>query len=157
MNRETLEDIRKTCIWISLLAASFALMYFGVVLIIKYTYIYFRGFTPAADKLLLRVVFFGISAASVLFMRVFSKKRYSKERLKKSLSDPDDFVRSVIMTAGVAIFIGEVPLICGFFLFFLRAMYFDFYILAVVSVIAVLSNIPSVSFLQEKIKEADKD
>lgn len=154
MNTEIYATLRRTCVMMAIFAGSFILVYGGVVALTKFVYIYFRGFIPDFNENILRVIFYGISAASFLLSRAIAKKRYSPGALKPKLSDPDTLVRYLLLTPVLGMAFAEAVLVCAFFLFFLSAMYVDFIILAVFSAYIIISSVPSARFLEGRVREA---
>lgn len=154
MDREFLSGLRRSSIMVAVFAAFFIFMYAGVVVLLKYQYIYFRGFSPDVNEHLLRGVFYGLSAVAIGASAVISKRRYSVEALRPKASEPDTLMRHLVMTPVISMLLAESVLIFGFFLFFLSAMYVDFFILAAVSFALIIWSVPSVDFLEESIKNA---
>lgn len=156
MIRTALEDLRRSCIWMSFFAASFVLMYLGVVLLTKYRFVYFHGYLLEADPNLLRAVFYLLACASLWAGAVMKKKRASKERLSAALKDSSALLRHLLVTFIFAVALALVPLLSGFFLFFLGALYIDFYILAAISLALIYLSVPRVEFWESRIKGAIK-
>ncbi|OIJ74494.1 MAG: hypothetical protein A2V21_309635 [Deltaproteobacteria bacterium GWC2_55_46] len=154
MERELLAGLRRSCLLMAVFAASFVMMYAGVVLLTKFLYIYFQGFTPEFSEHLLRAIFYGLSALTIAVSVSVSRRRYSKEGLKGKTSDIDALVRHLVLTPVISMAFAEAVLIFGFFLFFLSAMYVDFSLLAAVSFIMILWSVPSVGFLEDSLKKA---
>lgn len=154
MERELYATLRRTCMMMAFFAASFILVYGGVVALTKFVYVYFRGFIPDFSENLLRAAFYGISAASFFASRAISKKRYSPESLKTRLGDADALVRHLVLTPVIGMAFAEVVLISAFFLFFLSAMYVDFIILAACSLAMIAWSVPGVKFLEERVNAA---
>lgn len=154
--RELLQDLRKSSTYVAFFASSFVLMYFGVVMLSKFSYSYFEGFLPELNEWALRAVFYGLSILSVIGLSLFKKNRYSKKALAKVVGDPAELIKHLFITVIIAISISEVPLLCGFALFFLSVMYVDFYILSALTVLLIFLNIPGIDGMEKKIKEAVK-
>lgn len=151
MKEAVIKEVRKTSLWIAFFAGFFIIMYTGVVLLVKSKFIYFKGYVPGADKMILRAIFYGFAAVSVYVFVWLQKKRYSKATLKALTVSIDDLMKHLILSVAFSVSLAEVPLISGFFLFFLGAMYADFFILAAVAVIFVLMGIPGTKFLSERL------
>lgn len=139
---------------VAVFAASFVFMYAGVVVLLKYLYIYFRGFSPDLSEHLLRGIFYGLSAVAIGASAAVSKRRYSSEALRSIVCEPDALVRHLVLTPVISMLLAEAVLIFGFFLFFLSAMYVDFFILASISFALILWSIPSISYLEEVLEKA---
>lgn len=148
---EILKELRRSSLWMGAFAGSFILMYLGVVLIIKYVFIYFEGFVPDANKMLLRAPFYVVSAAAGAFFFYLKEKRYSPKKLEPLKRDLNELVRHLVNTVIFLIALSEIPLLCGFFLFFLGAMYVDFYVLAALTAALLYLSIPTAGFLESKI------
>lgn len=153
MKREILVEMRKSCMIMAGLAMFFVFIYVGVSLIVKLQYDYFEGFVPSMSANLFRAVFYGISIISIVLLESFKKRRLAPEKIRKASSDPGELVRLFVITAAFAISIAEVPLICGFLLFFFKALYTDLYILSAVTAVLIIINVPSVSFWERKLRE----
>lgn len=151
MKEAIIKELRKTSIWMVFFAGFFVLMYTGVVLLTSTQYIYFKGYLPDTDKTVLRAVFYGFTAVSVYVFVRLRKKRYSKEALNAFSTSIDDLMRHLVLTVAFSMSLAEVPLICGFFLFFLGAMYLDFFILASVAVAFIIRSVPGVKFLSGRL------
>jgi hypothetical protein len=119
MIRTALEDLRRSCIWMSFFAASFVFMYLGVVLLTKFRFTYFQGYLLEADPGMLRAVFYLLAGASVWLGVYMKKKRASRERLAAALKEPSSLLRYLLVTFIFAVALALVPLLSGFFLFFL--------------------------------------
>ena len=156
MDREFLISFRRTCIMIAVFAGSFIAVYAGVVALTKFVYVYFRGFIPEFNENILRVIFYALALCSFAAFRVIFKKRYSAKSLGARLKDPDGLVRYLLMTHVIGMALAESVLICAFFLFFLSAMYVDFIILSLLSAAIIFMSVPSVEFLESKMKDASK-
>lgn len=156
MNREIYATLRRTCMMMAVFAASFILVYGGVVALTKFVYIYFRGFIPEFNENILRAVFYAISIASFFVSREIAKRRYSPESLKTRLDDPDTLVRYILLTPVIGMAFGEAVLVCAFFLFFLSAMYVDFIILALLSLFMIIKSVPKAEFLEDRVNEAGR-
>lgn len=146
--------MRRTSIVMAVFAASFILMYAGVVLLIKFLYVYFRGFIPEFNGHLLRGIFYGLSALTIALSAAVSKKRYSPEGLRPRFTDIDALLKHLLLTPVISMAFAEAVLIYGFFLFFLRAMYLDFFVLATVSLAMIVWSVPSKESVSECIKKA---
>ncbi len=156
MIRTALEDLRRSCIWMSFFAVSFVFMYLGVVLLTKYRFTYFQGYLLEADPSMLRLIFYLVAGASVWAGISVKKKRASMERLTAALREPSALLRHLLVTFIFAVSLALVPLLSGFFLFFLGAMYLDFYVLAVLSLVLIYLSVPRVEFWEERIKDLMK-
>lgn len=156
MIRAALEDLRRSCIWMSFFAVSFVFMYLGVVLLTKYRFTYFQGYLLEADPTILRLVFYLLAGASVWAGISLKKKRASRGRLAAALQEPSALLRHLLLTFIFAVALALVPLLSGFFLFFLGAMYIDFYVLAAVSLVLIYLSVPRVEFWEERIKDSLK-
>lgn len=156
MLKAALGDLRKTCVWMAFFAASFVFMYLGIVLLTKFLFLYFRGFIPDFSPYIIRAVFYPMAALSVWASFYVKKRRYSVERLKVALKKPEEIIKYLLITFIILVSLAEAPLICGFFLFFLGAMFLDFYILAAASLVMVFLCVPDVEMLEQRIKEAIK-
>lgn len=151
MKEAIIKELRKTSVWMGFFAGFFVLMYTGVVLLTSSQYIYFKGYLPDTDKTVLRVIFYGLTAVSVYIFIWLRKKRYSKETLNAFAGSIDDLMRHLILSAAFSLSMAEAPLISGFFLFFLGAMYLDFFILTAVAVAFIVKSIPGRKFLSERL------
>ncbi len=151
MDREFFISFRRTCVMIAVFAASFIVVYAGVVALTKFVYVYFRGFLPELNENILRAVFYAIAIASFAAFRVIFKRRYSPQALVPRLKDPDGLVRHLLMTHVIGVALAEAVLICAFFLFFLSAMYVDFVILALLSLLIIILSVPGLGFLENRI------
>jgi len=151
MKEAIIKELRKTSIWMVFFASFFVLMYAGVVLLTNSQYIYFKGYLPDTDKTVLRAIFYGLTAVSVYIFIRLRKKRYSKETLNAFSGSLDDLMRHLVLTVAFSISLAEAPLISGFFLFFLGAMYLDFFILAAVAVAFIIISVPGVKFLSDRL------
>lgn len=156
MDRQILAGLRKSCITMALFAGSFVLVYSGVVALTKFVYIYFRGFIPEFNEQVLRAVFYALSAGAYLLSAWLRRRRYSPGSLKAHIADPDSMIRHLLLTAVIGMAMAEAVLICGFFLFFLSAMYVDYVILALLSSWMLFESVPKVSFLEEALSRARK-
>ena len=148
---EVLREFRKSSLWMGFFAGTFIFMYLGVVLIIKYAFIYFEGFIPGFSKTILRAVIYAVIAASVAFLFHLRKRRYSREALNLHKGDIHELVKHLVNTVIFLIALSEVPLISGFFLFFLGAMYYDFYFMAALTAALLYTSIPTVEFLEKRL------
>lgn len=156
MIRAALEDLRRSCIWMSFFAASFVFMYLGVVLLTRFRFTYFQGYLLEADPGLLRAVFYLLAGASVWLGVYMKRKRASRERLTAALMEPSSLLRHLLVTFIFAVALALVPLLSGFFLFFLGAMFIDFYLLAALSLVLIYMSVPRVEFWEERITDALK-
>lgn len=157
MLRKALDDLRKSCFWMSVFASFFVFMYLGVVLLTKFMFVYFSGFVPDIDPNIFRALFYPLAALSVWAAFFIKKRRDSVERLKAAIAKkPDEVIKYLLITFIISVTLAFSPLICGFFMFFLGAMFIDFYILAAVSLALVFTSIPKPDFLEERIKDALK-
>lgn len=156
MIRTALEDLRRSCVWMSFFAASFVFMYLGVVLLTKFRFVYFQGYLLEADPNLLRVVFYLLAVASVFAGVFMRKKRASKERLSAALKDSSALIKHLLVTFILAVALALIPLLSGFFLFFLGALYTDFYLLAAASLVLIYMSVPRIDFWEARIKDAVK-
>lgn len=147
-------SFRRTCVMIAVFAASFILVYAGVVALTKFVYVYFRGFIPEFSENALRAIFYPVAIASFVFFRIVFKKRYSPEAIGPLTSTPDALVKHLLMTHVIGMALAEIVLICAFFLFFLSAMYADFIVLALLSAVTIVMGVPSVEFLESKISSS---
>lgn len=154
VDREFLSGLRRSSVTVAVFAASFVFMYAGVVVLLKYLYVYFRGFSPDLSEHLLRGVFYGLSAAAIGASAVISKRRYSAEALRDKIDEADSLVRHLVLTPVISMLFAEAVLIFGFFLFFLSAMYVDFFMLAAISFALIIWSVPSVGFLEEVLEKA---
>lgn len=153
IGREFLSDLRRSSVMVAVFAALFVFMYAGVVLLLKYLYIYFRGFSPEASEHLLRGIFYGLSAAAIGASAAISNRRYSKEALRALVGDADALMRHLVLTPVISMLFAEAVLIFGFCLFFLKAMYLDFLILASISLGLIIWSIPTMDFLRETVNK----
>lgn len=154
MRRGLPEGIRKSSIWMGGFATAFVVMYSGIVLSSWFFYRFFMGFTPGADRNLLRLVFYGISVLAAVIIFYIRKKRTSAVELKKAATDEHALIKHIFATLAISFSVSEAPLIAGFFLFFLSAMYMDFFVLAALSIILIFLNIQKVEFWEERLKAA---
>ncbi len=154
MDKEIIQGIRRSIILIGVFAAAFVLMYAGVVVLIKFLYIYFRGFIPDFSENVLRAVFYGLSAASIAAAVAISKARYAPEKVRSKASDAEALLRHILITPVISMALAEAVLIFGFCLFFLSAMYVDFYIHALLSLGLIAWSVPSEAFLERMLKES---
>ena len=150
---ELLRQLRKSCVWIASFAAMFVLMYFTLVMLLKYSLLSFAGLVPDVNKNLLRLVFYGLSATCAVGLVFYKKRRYSKAKCPVS-GDGRALARHIFNTFVLATAIAQGPAICGFFLVFLGELYFDFYLLSVFSLVLIYTNIPTERFLEKQIKNA---
>lgn len=142
ISRESLDDISRTCRWLAVFLIGFVGFYLGVVLILQNVYTRFSGLLPESSPWALRIILYTISILSIVIGETYRKKRFRDEALKKNAQDRDGFVKYILYASAVSMLFAEVSLLCGFFLFFLRAMYLDFYILAGAAVIFILRALP---------------
>ncbi|MBZ0219492.1 MAG: hypothetical protein K8I01_03550 [Candidatus Methylomirabilis sp.] len=154
VDREFLSGLRRSSVMVAVFAASFVFMYAGVVVLLKYLYIYFRGFSPGMSEHLLRGIFYGLSAVAIGASASISRRRYSKEALKARVNEADSLMRHLVLTPVISMLFAEAVLIFGFFLFFLSAMYVDFFLLAAISLSLIIWSIPSIDFLEEALEKA---
>lgn len=155
MEKEIATNLRRSSMMIALFAASFIAMYVGVALLTRYLYIYFKGFIPDVSELLLRVIFYGLSIGLALLSAYVARRRYSARALA-GLADIDALARHLLLTPVISMAFAEAVLISGFFLFFLSAMYVDFFLLAAAALAMIVASVPSESFLEERLKGAVK-
>lgn len=151
MKEAIIKELRKTSVWMVFFAGFFVLMYAGVVLLTNSQFIYFKGYLPDTDKTVLRAIFYGLTAVSAYIFIRLRKKRYSKETLNAFSGSLDDLMRHLVLTVAFSVSLAEAPLISGFFLFFLGAMYLDFFILAAVAVAFIIISVPGVKFLSDRL------
>jgi len=130
MEKEIIKGIRRSVTLLAVFAAAFVLMYSGVVILVKFLYIYFQGFIPDFNENILRAVFYGLSALSVAAAALISKARYSPEKVRNRAVDAEALLRYLLITPVISMAFAEAVLIFGFFLFFLSALYVDFFALA---------------------------
>jgi len=154
MDSEIIKGIRRSIMLVGVFAAAFVLMYAGVVILTKFLYIYFRGFIPDFSETLLRAVFYGLSAASIAAAVAISKARYAHDKLRARASDAEVLLRHLLITPVITMAFAEAVLIFGFFLFFLSAMYVDFFIHAAFSIVLIAWSIPSESRLESILMDA---
>lgn len=154
MDRDFLVSFRRTCVMIALFAASFILVYAGVVALTKFVYVYFRGFVPDFNENALRAIFYPVAVASFAVFRAVFKRRYSPGAIGARSSSPDLLVKHLLMTHVIGMALAELVLVCAFFLFFLGAMYVDFIVLALLSAVMIVMGVPSVEFLDSRINQA---
>lgn len=155
MHREVLVNLRRSLILMGVFAASFVLVYTGVVALTKFVYIYFRGFIPEYNENILRVIFYSAALAALGLSFYISGRRYSPGALKPRMGDPETLVRHLLITPVIAMAFAEAVLICGFFLFFLSAMYADYFILCAASLAMIVRSVPKVDFLDEMLRRAN--
>jgi len=156
MDRDFIVSFRRTCVMIAVFAASFILVYAGVVALTKFVYVYFRGFIPEFSENALRAIFYPVAVASFAFSRAVYKRRYSPEAISARSSTPDLLVKHLLMTHVIGMALAELVLICAFFLFFLSAMYLDFIVLALLSAVTIVMGVPSVEFLDSKLSGSSR-
>lgn len=154
MDRDIIKDIRRSIMLIAVFAAAFVLMYAGVVILTKFLYIYFRGFIPDFNENMLRAVFYGLSAIAIAAAVLISKARYAPENLRPKASDAEALLRHLLITPVITMASAEAVLIFGFFLFFLSAMYADFFVLAAVSLGLIVWSVPSAAFIERILKDS---
>lgn len=153
-DRDIFSELRRASLWIALFAAFFVVMYSSVVLLTYYAYPTFIGYLPDTSKHTLRVIFYPLAAASAWFISGFKKKRFSPDKLAAISEDPSELVRHIIITVVVLISLAEVPLICGFLIFFLGNLYQDFVILAVATLFLIVSGVRSIAPVEAFIRKA---
>lgn len=151
MTDEILREIRKTCVLIGVFTAVFVFMYLGVALIIKSAFIFFVGFMPYLDKLLLRLIFYATAGLSVLGLYLFRRRRYSEQALANKRQDIVSLIKHVMNTVIWSMSLSLGPAISGFFIFALGNLLLDFIILAVVSLALIYLNLPSKKWLEQSI------
>jgi len=151
MKEAIINEIRKTSVWMVFFAGFFIVMYTGVVLLTSTQYIYFKGYFKGADKAVLRIIFYGITALSIYAYARLQKKRYSKETLSSFSGSIDDLMRHLVLTVAFSLSLAVVPLVSGFLLFFFGAMYTDYFILAALAVFFVVKGVPGRKFLSGRL------
>ncbi len=154
VKRELLESTRKSCVWMALFMLGIVVVYLGVVMLGRNVYIYFKGYAGEGYREWLRVLFYGIAMADVVFLYWIKGRRLDKERLARFIDDQYELIRYLLNTTMLTYALAEVPAICGLLLFFFGKYFGDFCVLALTSVALVLLNIPSVRGWEERIRSA---
>lgn len=132
------------------------LAYLGIVMLGMRVYIYFKGVVPGANKTLLRVVFYGVSVLSVVGLYSLKRRLFSKERLRMHLTSIHELTRYLTAKTTLLFAFAQVPAISGFILFAVGKLFIDFLILASLTVVLVVINIPNLKSWERKIKEASE-
>ncbi|TAN59570.1 hypothetical protein EPN18_10280 [bacterium] len=151
MTAEIVKEIRKTCVFIGVFSAVFVLMYIGVVLIIKNTFIFFIGLMPSMDKTLLRLIFYVLSASLMGVLFFIRRRRFSSKSLSAKSNDVISLIKYVMNTVIWSMALALGPAISGFFIFALGNLLYDFLVLSAISFIAIYINVPAKAWLELKL------
>lgn len=151
---EVLIQFRKTCIWIAAFAAMFVMMCFILAMLVKFTLFSFDGFLPDVDKNIIRLAFYGLSAACLAGLVYYKKKRYSRAALNPISRNGYDLIKHMLNTFMAAMAISEGPAVCGLLMVFIAKLYLDFYLLSTLTLALIFTGIPTVKLLEKRLTNA---
>ena len=151
MRIEALQSARVVVLSIAVCLMVAVFVYWGLVELTKNVYIYFKGYVPGADVGVVRAVFYTLAGLGV-FATVFFKKRFfSKERFVAHKNNDDELQHYLIGRSIYVFLIAEIPATSGFFMYFISLLHWDFYLLAVISLVLIYLNIPTVRYWEERL------
>ena len=153
-NDEIFGQIRKSCIWMGAFAASFVAMYVGIVAFISFQFKYFGGYAPDIDHLVLRAAAYGAAVVAVALLFYTKRKRNLESASRRAAQNFYEDIKFFINTVILSMALSEVPLICGFFMFFLGGLYWDFFALAAISILLVILNMPTRGLISKTLTRA---
>jgi hypothetical protein len=151
-NMELKEIIRKTHRLAAALGyAIFGLLIFYFILeeLIRYRLAPFFGFYRLENKQLLRYIFYGLSALSLILARILQTLFLKKKAGETAL----DLVNKLHRTALISVIMSELPALFGLALFLLAGLNLDFYLLLAVSIVALFIFFPRRRAWEEWISE----
>lgn len=154
MNKEIFDQIRKSCIWMGAFAASFVAMYVGIVAFISFQFRFFGGYAPDIGHLALRTAAYGAAAAAIAVLFYLKRKRNLESASRRTAQNFYEDIKFFVNTVVLSLALSEVPLICGFFMFFLGGLYWDFFALAALSLILIIANVPGSGFISKSLNRA---
>ncbi|MDD8019626.1 MAG: hypothetical protein PHU81_00345 [Acidobacteriota bacterium] len=113
-------------------------IYLGLEELIRNKLAPFYGFLSVSNQQILRYIFYGLAAVSIILARVLQ----SLLLRKKPDDTPESLLNKLHRTSVIMVIMSELPALFGLFLFLVAGFNRDFYILLIISVAVLFIFFP---------------